>query len=601
MCCSKKMLSLMVLAISCLFVAFTALASNQNLEKAKKLMKAKMYNEAITLLEQELYKSPDNSDLHWNLGLCYFNNKRYSEADTRFISATNINKKLSPKVAQLFKNIGSESLDNNRIYEAYDQFKCAARYQPSLIPVLSNQLVKKAQIYVSENRKYEAQIAFGIASDLDDGVKIHACNAIDKILFEQPDKTYLNQLSFFYSRCKNHEESIAKRLLGIANSATEYDPEMTIEAASTCSKIRPDFNDEVSKVYLELATREYAQGRIQTFKAAMKLYNELNPYVEPIEDRAKALLAINLIELNERKRGIRKLKELTNSDDIFAKTVSNYVLADPEVGFIIVDKKTTEEYGNFLHSIKKVLRKVEFTSGHKLKLHLELTNITNDEVRVYFIKEKSDYVVDNNGNKLYYLAEEIDKSEMRPDLGGYLVNINKGETINYTVTVGMVSQGATSISIIDQNSAGDEFTFRLDNIAIKKQFNSPDKIVKTTYNKSDLPISSGSIFVGNYICNNEHYPYKLYVKSVRNNTVYGVFEYQLINSPKGSFSVQGKYVPAFRRIVFEPKQWISQPIGHFMDKFDVTVSPDGKSLVGVGDSTSCSVVRLDIEDKINIR
>ncbi len=116
-----------------------------NVDKAKDFMQAKMFPQAIALLEKEINEEPTNAEAHYQLGICYINKGSFSRADERFASAVALDSQFGQQIGKEWKSAGSQELNKGNISSAERLFSKAVDYQPSLKSSIAGSFVSTGE------------------------------------------------------------------------------------------------------------------------------------------------------------------------------------------------------------------------------------------------------------------------------------------------------------------------------------------------------------------------------------------------------------------------------------------------------------------------
>ncbi len=132
----NKLYRLSLLTTICFLALFVFTSSvyalfDSNVKKAKEFMQAEMYPQAIALLEKEISEEPTNADAHFQLGICYINQNKYSGADERFASAVKLKPDYGYKIGKEFKKASDDALKKENLSSASALFDKAIIYDPS--------------------------------------------------------------------------------------------------------------------------------------------------------------------------------------------------------------------------------------------------------------------------------------------------------------------------------------------------------------------------------------------------------------------------------------------------------------------------------------
>lgn len=147
-----------------LFLASSTIACAGPVDKAKEFMKARMYPQAIAVLESEITKNPTSAEAHFQLAVCYIQTGNIYGADQRFASAVAIKPDLyGTKVGDEYLNIGTSLLTSGQFDLADDRYSKALQYQPTLKDVVADRYSNAGTLYLERNQVNEAKRLFGKA------------------------------------------------------------------------------------------------------------------------------------------------------------------------------------------------------------------------------------------------------------------------------------------------------------------------------------------------------------------------------------------------------------------------------------------------------
>lgn len=165
----KKVVLMLVLLIVARSVSAT------NVEVAKSFMAAGMYPQAIALLEQEIYgdkdkgfrANPRNVEAHFQLGICFVHQLRFTEADKCFKSTVQLNSgQYGNRISQVYSSVGSKFLAQNDSKSAKNLFDKAVEYNPGLRLIIADGIFQQGKIFLHQRQNSLANDAFKIASGL---------------------------------------------------------------------------------------------------------------------------------------------------------------------------------------------------------------------------------------------------------------------------------------------------------------------------------------------------------------------------------------------------------------------------------------------------
>jgi thioredoxin-like negative regulator of GroEL len=234
----------MLLLICALSVCGNAFALGEVI-KAKKLMDSEEYTKAIALLEKRIAEKPEDTEAHFQMGICYIKIENISKADEWFTQTVALDSQYGNKVGEEYKRAGEMALNEDQLKKAETLFKRAIYHQPNL----------KDEIIESSFLKGES--AFELIIELDPNQK----------------SVVANKYKMLSGEAENEEIKIAN-----LKKAAEKDPDQYAEEYKTRSK-------ELGQNYLDLAYEN--AGWLDRRKAAADYEKLARKYLgdSPVDDK----------------------------------------------------------------------------------------------------------------------------------------------------------------------------------------------------------------------------------------------------------------------------------------------------------------------------
>jgi len=139
-----------------------------DVQKAKEFMVAKMYPQAIALLNYRINVKPTDAEAHFQLGICYIAQDNFSGADQRFESAVALKSGYKYKIGGEYKKAGIEALNKGRISQAKRSFGKAVNYQPNLKADIAKECFSAGEKYLNQHQSNAADELLFVAVEYDD-------------------------------------------------------------------------------------------------------------------------------------------------------------------------------------------------------------------------------------------------------------------------------------------------------------------------------------------------------------------------------------------------------------------------------------------------
>lgn len=113
------------------FVFLIACGSSKEVKRAREFIDARMFDQAIVLLNQEIQQNPKNGEAHMLLGECYLGKGVFGQAEQEFNTATLLDKDLTSQVSKDCYALGKDLAKGNKT-NAHRALMMAVKYDPSL-------------------------------------------------------------------------------------------------------------------------------------------------------------------------------------------------------------------------------------------------------------------------------------------------------------------------------------------------------------------------------------------------------------------------------------------------------------------------------------
>ncbi|MBM4136273.1 MAG: tetratricopeptide repeat protein [Nitrospira sp.] len=160
----KKVSFILIAFIELFLFSAVSIAGMKEVNKAKEFMKARMFPQAIAILEKEIKNNPTNAEAHFQLGICYALQSDYSGADDRFASAVSINPdKYGYIVSEEYVKAGNLFLGVGQLDRADNAFNKALQYNPKLISTIGEEYKNAGSAYLNIGQIEEADRLFSRA------------------------------------------------------------------------------------------------------------------------------------------------------------------------------------------------------------------------------------------------------------------------------------------------------------------------------------------------------------------------------------------------------------------------------------------------------
>jgi tetratricopeptide (TPR) repeat protein len=108
-----------------------ACGSSKEVKRAREFIDARMFDQAIVLLNQEIQQNPKNAEAHMLLGECYLGKGMSGQAEQEFNTATLLDKDLTPELSKSCYDLGKSLAKGDKL-NAHRALLMAVKYDPSL-------------------------------------------------------------------------------------------------------------------------------------------------------------------------------------------------------------------------------------------------------------------------------------------------------------------------------------------------------------------------------------------------------------------------------------------------------------------------------------
>lgn len=125
----KHRIALAIASVGFLFLL--SCGSSKEVKRAREFIDARMFDQAIVLLNQEIQQNPKNGEAHMLLGECYLGKGVFGQAEQEFNTATLLDKDLASQVSKDCFALGKDLAKGNKA-NAHQALMMAVKYDPSL-------------------------------------------------------------------------------------------------------------------------------------------------------------------------------------------------------------------------------------------------------------------------------------------------------------------------------------------------------------------------------------------------------------------------------------------------------------------------------------
>lgn len=505
---SLILLSLIFCMISC---------GDNSTNKAKEFMEANMYEQAITLLEQEIQKNPKNATAHMLLGECKLVTGRLSEAENSFKSATILQPEIGMKIGEVAICATNAALRDQRYNQAFQIMALATKYDPRTSTKISEICIDKAKELFGNNMISEGMALLKYSSSQDSSNNIEISNILLGFIATNAKVTKGDNLSGIISWCIQLDQSKSKEIgkiyfdIGstiLENSsqsindaitegfsvAVKYDNSFLspganklytfakntsnlsagIEAAYTAGAYDAKLANDSSELLVDFAQKAYEQGNVETFSKAVTLTKKINPRLfTDASDRVSCIEALYSYQTGNRVQAINELKKLRKSSNDFANKTANKLLSPPSVGKHAVGKSTSWKDLGWTGPMSITLDNFEVTKDNKLILHFVAINRAKGSNKLMFGYQNHEswypYIVDDNGQKSLPLVNFQGGKQESGNNSGQCRNIlfNKDQSIELAITFPITSEGASKFHFVSPHLNGWQWEWSIKNIDLR--------------------------------------------------------------------------------------------------------------------------------------
>lgn len=213
-----------------------------DVRKAKKLMDAGDYSQAISLLQKRIEKKSSDAEAHFQLGLCYVKTKKLSDADTSFTNALALKDEYGPKIGAELKTAGNSNFAAGSEKQALELYKMAIDYQPDLKPDIAQRTFNQSMEFFRMGKYDAADKKFFVATAFDNAMR----QQISDMYFNLGNNANDKDCVGFYTRTANwdakHNSAIGNRYLMISKSKiNDKEFQEWRKRAARYVKVPPDF------------------------------------------------------------------------------------------------------------------------------------------------------------------------------------------------------------------------------------------------------------------------------------------------------------------------------------------------------------------------
>jgi len=471
-------LSLFIFIVSC---------GEKLTDKASEFMDANMYDQAITLLQQEINNNPKNEDAHFLLGECMLVINRLPSAKKSFKSATLLNPDLGMKIGDVAMSAANAALLEKKYNQAYQIMLLAKNYDPKTEKISSEIWKIKATELFGNSLISEGISFFEYSLSLDP----LADKEISDLLMSQItmdiqnltensnlDKIISLTLKIDETKAKNIGQLFFNKSTKILETNTQF--ATGVKAANSAGVYDSELSESLSELLIEYAQNSYEQEQLETFQKAIDLAIGFNPEILTVaSDRIVCIEALYSYQTGNRVQAIKELKKLRNSSNDFAKKTANKLLSPPSVGIHAVGKSTSWNNLGWSGPMSITLDDFEVTKGNKIILHFVAVNKANkSNILMYGYsdrynrgEEKSWYpnIVDDNGIKSLPLVNFQGGEQESGNNSGQCRNIlfNKDQSIELTITFPITSEGASKFHFVSPSLNGWQWEWSIEDIALR--------------------------------------------------------------------------------------------------------------------------------------
>jgi len=237
----KRILALFLVAGLLLAFSTSTFAWGE-VKKAKEFMAAKMFHQAVAILEKQIIDKPTDTEAHYQLGICYINQQNFSGADERFASAVALDSEYGHKIGDEWKKAGDSAFSSGSDNQASGLYAKAIQYQPNLRSGIVQSAFSQGKTYLAKGKYDFADSKFRVATSLDSSIS----GQISTMYFELGNKADEDNCVGFYDRAAHwdsgHNKQIGERYLAISKSEEKKaEIQKWRKEAAKYIKVPPDY------------------------------------------------------------------------------------------------------------------------------------------------------------------------------------------------------------------------------------------------------------------------------------------------------------------------------------------------------------------------
>jgi len=495
------------------------LVGGPRLRKAQDFIEADMYEQAIALLDEEIQAEPKNAPAHLLLGQCQLATGRVGDAEQSFRRVTVLDSDLGFQIGSVVVAAAKAKLREEQYADAIGLMALAEKYDPKKAEQTAELSLDAAKSLFNARRYKDAFVFLNNAVAKDQTTKPTAAQALYAVLQSQLGKTtdpdgeldkvaqacvelqpsLRNKTANLYlelgrSILRSDEMRLDAALTKGITKAVRLDPNLaplageflfsaamqsrnhaiSVKAASAACELHKALSPKARAFLLEVAEKSYRQGQIEEFKDAFGAAETLSrSTTQPIMDRELCLKALFAYFSSNRVDAIKVLRTLKNSDDEFAKSTADAILGPPGTGRHAVGKAVEWKDLGWTGPMRIEITHFDVTQDHKIVLHFTAVNRAPKLNKLMFgfrgEEEWFPYIVDDNGKKLFPLITFQEGNQEAGNEDGQCRNIilNKGESVNLSLTFPMTSEGASQFDFVSPKLNGWQWEWSMKNISLK--------------------------------------------------------------------------------------------------------------------------------------
>lgn len=167
----KKLQATILLFFIMIFGFNTPSASQSSIDsdvkRAKAFMAARMYPEAIELLNNRISNKPTDVEAHFQLGICYLHSGLIKKANNQFINAVELTHDYRYTIGSECKKIGDDALNSGNYGWAKSLYQLAIKYHPNLKGKIARDCYDSGRHHFNYKNYGPADSIFTLATDFD--------------------------------------------------------------------------------------------------------------------------------------------------------------------------------------------------------------------------------------------------------------------------------------------------------------------------------------------------------------------------------------------------------------------------------------------------